>query len=430
MSEQHEQEPDRAAEPREPEHGAAQPIAIPPRPLSDARSAGQAGAWWMSVPPAPAAAGDDESAQSPRPAVGDDEGEATVPLESAPELAETRADGAAEHPAPAAPPAPQETAAPKEHTASQGRPSQQEASAPSTIPAPPAPLAGAPASSGSPSTSGAPVSSGATGFGSSGLTGWGGARAASAPRPADDATRPYGVPQPAQHGQAPAPMAPQPSSHAPASAVPYGQQGPQALSPEEARAYRGQDLSQMVGRSPYEEFGRFPAPGQPGQHQQPGQFGQQTQFGQHAPAQFGQPAPYGQQGQPQQGSADSSGFAWQGQASGGGQQSQHGQQTQGQPGFGMSQPQQLPDYERSTPKRRSPGLGIAAAALAVVALVLVCVVPGILPVSIGLALGGVAIVLGAMGLRRSAKLPSLIGIAGGSLAAVIAVVTYIVVAFF
>lgn len=339
---------------------ANQSMPIPPRPMSEQRSAGLAGAWWANgAPPAPA---NDDAATVPL--GGSERAKLDAELhESSPEAAPavTRHEPQAEAP---------------------------QMDAPAPAPATPAP---APASN-------SPVASEAQVSGSA-------APKVGAAAASEQAPNPMGESDAADRSAAPASAEAAPASAevAPASAevAPVSAQAEATASSEHT-----EQLEPAIGSQP-PAFGAF------GEDQSFNARGAQSQFGAPAPApaqgQFGQPAPaQGQFGQP---------APAQGQF--------------GQPGPGFPAPSHLPNYTPAPGQapKRSKLIGIIALLLGLIAAVLVCFIEGVEFVTAGLIVGLIALVLGILGIKKSSKALSGIGLALGSIAIIGSILTYLILAF-
>ena len=177
-----------------------------------------------------------------------------------------------------------------------------------------------------------------------------------------------------------------------------------------------EELEPAIGSQPpaFGAFGEdqpFNARGTQPQFGAPAPAPAQGQFGQPAPApgQFGQPAPaQGQFGQP---------APAQGQF--------------GQPGPGFPAPSHLPNYTPAPGQapKRSKLVGIIALLLGLIAVVLVCFIEGVEFVTAGLIVGLIALVLGILGIKKSSKALSGIGLALGSIAIIGSILTYLILAF-
>lgn len=349
---------------------ANQSMPIPPRPMSEQRSAGLAGAWWANgAPPAPA---NDDAATVPL--GGSERAKLDAELhESSPEAAPavTRHEPQAEAP---------------------------QMDAPAPAPATPAP---APASN-------SPVASEAQVSGSA-------APKVGAAAASEQAPNPMGESDAADRSAAPASAEAAPASAevAPASAevAPVSAQAEATASSEHT-----EQLEPAIGSQP-PAFGAF------GEDQSFNARGAQSQFGAPAPApaqgQFGQPAPVqGQFGQP---------APVQGQFG----QPAPAQGQFGQPGPGFPAPSHLPNYTPAPGQapKRSKLIGIIALLLGLIAAVLVCFIEGVEFVTAGLIVGLIALVLGILGIKKSSKALSGIGLALGSIAIIGSILTYLILAF-
>lgn len=334
---------------------ANQSMPIPPRPMSEQRSAGLAGAWWANgAPPAPA---NDDAATVPL--GGSERAKLDAELhESSPEAAPavTRHEPQAEAP---------------------------QMDAPAPAPATPAP---APASN-------SPVASEAQVSGSA-------APKVGAAAASEQAPNPMGEPDAADRSAAPASAEAAPAS-AEVAPVPVSAPAEATASSEHT-----EQLEPAIGSQP-PAFGAF------GEDQSFNARGAQSQFGAPAPApaqgQFGQPAPVqGQFGQP---------APAQGQF--------------GQPGPGFPTPSHLPNYTPAPGQapKRSKLIGIIALLLGLIAAVLVCFIEGVEFVTAGLIVGLIALVLGILGIKKSSKALSGIGLALGSIAIIGSILTYLILAF-
>lgn len=332
---------------------ANQSMPIPPRPMSEQRSAGLAGAWWANgAPPAPA---NDDAATVPL--GGSERAKLDAELhESSPEAAPavTRHEPQAEAP-------------------------QMDAPAP------------APASN-------SPVASEAQVSGSA-------APKVGAAAASEQAPNPMGESDAADRSAAPASAEAAPAS---AEVVPASAEVAPVSAQAEATAWseHTEQLEPAIGSQP-PAFGAF------GEDQSFNARGAQSQFGAPAPApaqgQFGQPAPVqGQFGQP---------APAQGQF--------------GQPGPGFPAPSHLPNYTPAPGQapKRSKLIGIIALLLGLIAAVLVCFIEGVEFVTAGLIVGLIALVLGILGIKKSSKALSGIGLALGSIAIIGSILTYLILAF-
>ena len=351
---------------------ANQSMPIPPRPMSEQRSAGLAGAWWANgAPPAPA---NDDAATVPL--GGSERAKLDAELhESSPEAAPavTRHEPQAEAP---------------------------QMDAPAPAPATPAPAPATPAPA---PASNSPVASEAQVSGSVAPKVGAAAASEQAPNPMgeSDASDRSAGPASAEAAPASAEVAPVPVS-APAEAT--------------ASSEHTEELEPAIGSQPpaFGAFGEdqpFNARGTQPQFGAPAPAPAQGQFGQPAPApgQFGQPAPaQGQFGQP---------APAQGQF--------------GQPGPGFPAPSHLPNYTPAPGQapKRSKLVGIIALLLGLIAVVLVCFIEGVEFVTAGLIVGLIALVLGILGIKKSSKALSGIGLALGSIAIIGSILTYLILAF-
>ncbi|MBN6777271.1 hypothetical protein JRG19_01725 [Pseudoclavibacter alba] len=347
------------------QQAANQSMPIPPRPMSEQRSAGLAGAWWANgAPPAPA---NDDAATVP---LGESE---RAKLDA--ELHESSPEAA-----PAVTPHEPQAEAPQ-------------MDAPAPAPATPAPT---PASN-------SPVASEAQVSGSAAPKVGAAAASEQAPNPMgeSDAADRSAAPASAEAAPASTEVTPVPAS-APAEAT--------------ASSEHTEQLEPAIGSQPpaFGAFGEdqpFNARGAQSQFGAPAHAPAQGQFGQPAPAQgqFGQPAPaQGQFGQP---------APAQGQF--------------GQPGPGFPAPSHLPNYTPAPGQapKRSRLVGIIALLLGLIAVVLVCFIEGVEFVTAGLIVGLIALVLGILGIKKSSKALSGIGLALGSIAIIGSILTYLILAF-